>query len=126
MDVTAERNNDVLSLAVTGRIDTTTAADFRERIDHAIAETDRAVLLDFTEVEYIGSAGLRVILLKAKDLQPRGVELALCALTPPVRGVFKVTGFDLVMNIHDTAAEARAALDADAAQTPGARGRPAR
>ena len=110
MDVTAERNNGVLSLDVAGRIDSTTAENFREKIDREIKETDRAVILDFTDVEYIGSAALRVILLKAKELRAREAEIALCALTPPVREVFHVTGFDRIMGIHDTSEEARAAL----------------
>ena len=68
------------------------------------------MILDFTDVDYIGSAGLRIILLKAKDLKAREVEIALCALTAPVREVFHVTGFDRIMGIHDTSEQARASL----------------
>ena len=112
MDVTAERDDDILSLGVKGRIDYANAPDFEEAVERAMAETDRALILDFEQVDFIGSAGLRVILLKGKALRERDVELVLCALTAPVRGVFQVTGFDRLFSIHATAAEARASLGA--------------
>lgn len=112
MEVTAERNDDVLSLGLKGRIDYTTAPAFDEAVDQAIAETDRALILDFEGVAFIGSAGLRVILLKGRALRERDVEMVLCALSDPVRGVFEVTGFDRLFPIHGSAAEARASLGA--------------
>ena len=112
MDVTVERSDGVLSLGIKGRIDYATAPDFDRAIERAVTETDRALILDFEEVPFIGSAGLRVILLKGRALQERGVEMVLCALSAPVRGVFQVTGFEQLFPIHATAAEARASLGA--------------
>ncbi|MDE0057704.1 MAG: STAS domain-containing protein [Defluviicoccus sp.] len=112
MEVTVERNDDVLSLGLKGRIDYTTAPAFDEAVERAMTETDRALILDFEGVAFIGSAGLRVILLRGKALQDRDVELVLCALSDPVRGVFQVTGFDQLFPIHATAADARASLGA--------------
>ena len=110
MDVTVDRNDDVLSLGVKGRIDYNTAPAFDEAVERAMKETDRALILDFEGVVFIGSAGLRVILLRGKALRERNVELVLCALSDSVRGVFQVTGFDRLFPIHATAADARASL----------------
>ena len=112
MDVTVERNDDVLSLGVRGRIDYTTAPAFNEAVEDAMAETDRALILDFGELAFIGSAGLRVLLTQAKALQARDVKLVLCALSQPVREVFKITGFERILQIHTDLGEARASLDA--------------
>ena len=77
---------------------------------NAIGETDRGPILDLAGLEFIGSAGLRAVLRTARQLQRRDAGLVLCALSDPVRAVFGVTGFDRIMAIRETRAEARAQL----------------
>ena len=79
MDVTTERQDGVLSAQVGGRIDSANAVEFEEAIKTAIEESDRAVILDFEKLTYIGSAGLRAILLTAKTLENRNAKFALCS-----------------------------------------------
>ena len=110
MDVTTERLENVLSVDVKGRIDGSTAVAFEEAVRNAIDETDRVLIMDFGELDYISSAGLRVILLTAKSLQSQDAKLVLCALSDPIREVFKISGFDKLLPIHDSKAEARASL----------------
>ena len=110
MDVTIERSDDILALGLRGRIDYTTAPAFNDAVEDAVAETDRALILDCGELAYIGSAGLRVILKTAQTLKAREVPVVLCALSSPVREVFHITGFAQLLPIHDNAAEARASL----------------
>ena len=110
MDLTAERHENVLSLEVRGRLDWVTSDTFREAIKDTVKETDRALIMDFRELDFIGSAGLRVILLTAKSLLERDAKLLLCGLSDPVRDVFRVTGFEQLLPIHETMAEARASL----------------
>ena len=57
MDLTTERNENVLSVDVKGRIDGSTAVAFEEAIRNALEETDRAMIMDFRELAYISSAG---------------------------------------------------------------------
>ena len=111
MDLTTERHDDVLSLEVRGRLDWSTAEAFKGAVKGAIEETDRALIMDFGELDFIGSAGLRVILLTAKSLQGQDAKLVLCALSDPVRDVFRITGFERLLPIHETRAQARASLD---------------
>ena len=68
MDVTTERQDDVLSAQVGGRIDGSNTAEFEEAIRTAIEENDRAVIMASEKLVYISSAGLRAILLTAKSL----------------------------------------------------------
>lgn len=110
VDVTTERNDDVLSADVGGRIDGSSAAQFEEAIRTAIVDSDRAVIMDFEKLVYISSAGLRAILLTAKSLQSRDAKLVLCSLSEQIREVFEISGFDKVLAIHPTRAAALAAL----------------
>ena len=110
MDMTTERDGDVLFVDVAERIDGSTAATFEKSVRDAIAEGDCAVIVDLGGCPYIGSAGLRVFLAIAKSLQGRDAELALCGLSDPVRETFEMTGFDRTVTIHDTQADARVAL----------------
>ena len=110
MDVTTERQDGVLSAQVGGRIDGTNASEFEEAIRTAIEESDRAVIVDFEKLAYISSAGLRAILLTAKSLDNRNAKFALCSLSDQIREVFETSGFDKVIAIHSSKAEALASL----------------
>ena len=112
MDLTVERHDDVLSIGVGGRLDWSNADAFKDAIKDTIEETDRAVIMDFGELDFIGSAGLRVVLVTAKSLLERNASLLLCGLSDPVRDVFRITGFEQLLPIHETLAEARASLGA--------------
>jgi anti-anti-sigma factor len=57
-------------------------------------------LLDFSKIDYISSAGLRALLTVVKRLKESGGRLAICLLTDQVREVFKVSGFDAVVEIY--------------------------
>ena len=111
MDVTTERQDGVLSAQVGGRIDSANAVEFGEAIKTAIEESDRAVILDFEKLTYIGSAGLRAILLTAKTLENRNAKFALCSLSGQIREVFEMSGFDKIIAIHPSRVEALASLD---------------
>ena len=110
MDVTSERQDGVLSAQVGGRIDGTNASEFEEAIRTAIEESDRAVIMDFEKLVYISSAGLRAILLTAKSLDNRNAKFALCSLSDQIGEVFETSGFDKVIAIHSSKAEALVSL----------------
>ncbi|MYJ81940.1 MAG: STAS domain-containing protein, partial [Acidimicrobiaceae bacterium] len=68
--------------------------------------------LDFEDVSYISSAGMRVILLTAKGLQSSGMKFALCSMNDSIREVFKISGFDKIIQIHGSQSDALAAVSA--------------
>ncbi len=112
MDLTTERSENVVCVDVKGRIDGSTAVAFEESVRNALEESDRAMIMDFRELAYISSAGLRVILLTAKSLQSQDAKLVLCSLSDQIREVFKISGFDKLLPIHETREEARESLGA--------------
>ena len=98
MDIKKTKNDTTLTLAIQGRIDTTTApqleAELRSDIDGVTG-----LYLDFTGVEYISSAGLRV-LLSAQKLMSRQGKMVLSHVNESVMEVFEVTGFSDILTIE--------------------------
>lgn len=111
LSVTTERDDDVLSARIGGCIDGSNAAEFEEVIRTAIEESDRAVIMDFEQLFYISSAGLRAVLLTAKNLWKQGTKFSLCSLPKQVESVFKSGGFDRMITIHGTRSEALDSLE---------------
>ena len=111
MEIESERREgDVLIVTTGDRVDSLNARDFQEALQAEISASDRALVLDLSRLTYISSAGLRVILLIGKTLQEQKATLAVCSLSGPVREVFEVSGFDKIIQVHDSQAEAIAAL----------------
>ena len=110
MNVESRREGSSLVLIADGRVDGTNASEFQDAMKAEINESDRAVVLDLQDLTYISSAGLRVVLLIAKDLQRQGAKMAACSLSDPVREVFVISGFDKIIPIHDSQDSAIGAL----------------
>ena len=91
------RNDDCLTLALEGRLDTVTSPDLEAVLDRHLPTT-RELTLDFEKLDYISSAGLRVLLYAHKSLDGRG-EMKVCNVNELVREVFDVIGFAELLNI---------------------------
>ena len=96
----------------TGRLDSGACAAFEVELIGYLNAGSQRLLIDFSELDYISSAGLRVILMAAKRLKASGGSLALCALNDTIGEVFEVSGFDRILDIHPDAESARARLAA--------------
>lgn len=108
--ITAKRDNDVLTVKVQGRIDGSNASEFQDKVKNIFTDSDKAVMMDMAGLEYISSAGLRVVLMLAKLLEQRKVNFAIHSLADPVKEVFDISGFDKIIQIHASQQEAVAAL----------------
>ncbi len=102
MDIESRREGTNLVLKAGGRVDGTNAHEFQDAMKAEIDAGDRGVILDLSDLTYISSAGLRVVLLIAKDLQRQGAKIAACSLSEPVKEVFVISGFDKIIPIHDS------------------------
>ena len=112
MGINTERANGTVIAKADGRIDSSTSREFHSDLEAVIAESDAALVLDFEDVSYVSSAGMRVILLAAKNLQKSGMRLVLCSMNDSIREVFKISGFDKIIPIHNSQAEALSAVGA--------------
>lgn len=109
MDIKTTRDGTTLVAKVSGRIDGSNAEEFQEAFYRVLLPEDRGVVLDFEDVLYVSSAGLRALLLITKDMRATKVKYGVCSLANPVKDVFTISGFDRIINIHD---DLPAALDA--------------
>ncbi len=105
-----ETSGDSVVVIPAGRIDGSTASPFQEALLKLIDEGTGAIVVDFEQIDYISSAGLRVLLLAAKRLQAGGRRIVLCALRDPIAEVFKISGFNEILAIHATRQDAVNAL----------------
>jgi anti-anti-sigma factor len=112
MQIAEARQDGVLVMTPAGRIDTTTAGALETRLAAALAGVSPRLVLDLSGVDYISSAGLRVLLVAARRLQATDGRLVLCAMGPPVRQVFQLAGFLPLFTIQDTRDAAVAQLAA--------------
>ena len=106
MNIPHEIGDKALILKPGGRIDGQNALDFQSSIDAVIGDSNLAVILELSELNYISSAGLRVILLLAKTLRSRNVQFSMCAISDSVKEVFEISGFGKIIATHATREEA--------------------
>lgn len=109
MQINETMDGEVLILAVQGRLDSNTSKQLDEVLTNQI-QSKPGVVLDFSGLEYISSAGLRVLLKGAKQGRAGGGKLALCCLSSHVREVFDISGFSSIFSIHDDRAGALVAV----------------
>lgn len=100
MEIPQQQAGEVIILAPAGRIDSSNAKAFETGVLGAIDAGNRQLLLDLAGVDYMASAGLRVLLLAAKRLQGLGGKLVLCGLADRVREVLTIAGFTALLDIR--------------------------
>lgn len=91
-------------ISVAGRIDGVNAQEFKENVDQKSESSggSQVIVLDLENLSYISSAGLRSILLIAKTLKSKKVKFAMCSLPDPIMEIIQITGFDKIIDIHES------------------------
>ena len=107
----AENKAGVLVAKTAGRIDGRNSGAFQEALQSLLEDGPTALVLDFEDLSYISSAGLRVILLLARRLGSKAGKVAVCSLTEPVNEVFQISGFDKIVPVHAAQADALSAIN---------------
>ena len=106
MEIVERSHGDWKVLQLSGRIDNNGAIIFKDRLLPLTAMNHGQVLLDFSTVHYLSSAGLRVLLIGAQQSQAAHGKLRVCHVSPPMHDFFKMSGLDKVLKIYSTLAEA--------------------
>ncbi len=106
MQISVKTTNEVKVLAFEGRLDTQTSPDAQQQLNRLIDEGATKILVNLEKVDYISSAGLRVLLVVAKQLKATDGELRICSLNEVVKEVFDISGFDLILPISASESEA--------------------
>ncbi len=111
MELNTENTEGVLIARAAGRIDGSNAGEFEAAAQSAIRDCEGPVIIDCADLSYISSAGLRAILLIAKTMGQRQAGFALCSLSEPIAEVFRISGFDQIISVHSSRADALAAVN---------------
>ena len=113
MAIDALSNGATVLVLAEPRLDSSNADAFNEELESAAGSAGGAVVIDMQDLDYISSAGLRAIMQAVRRTQQQGGSLVLCSLSTDVRAVFQTSGFDQLIKIHPSRAEAVAAVVTD-------------
>jgi anti-anti-sigma factor len=106
MNILITEENGVSVMSVSGRMDATNSTDFSKASEDLLAEERPKILLDLGDLEFISSAGLRVVLIMGKACKEKNKALAFCDLQPMVAEIFSVSSFDAIFKIYENKDEA--------------------
>lgn len=110
MTIPSEKFGDVLIASPKGQLNSTNAAAAEAELVQQVTQGERLLALDFSQLDYISSAGLRVVLVLAKRLKQADGKLVLFGLQPHVREVFEISGFLAILTVCDSRDQALAQL----------------
>ena len=112
MEIHTTQRNGATVHRIAGRLDTSSGATVEAAVRGSFAGSGVRLLMDMRDVVYISSAGVRVVLLAAKQARATNGRFALFGLSPSVREVFEISGLGKILNLLDTEDEAFAAISA--------------
>ena len=98
MKIKKNQEGNRLTLAISGRLETATAPQLQEVIENGLSGI-RSLTLDIKQLEYISSAGLRTLLAAKKKMHGAGGYMAVIGANEEVMEVFKITGFNEILDI---------------------------
>lgn len=106
MEIIENQKEGISIFKLNGRLDSNTSPALEKKLVSAIENGTRNMVIDFENLDYISSAGLRIILKTTKDLKRTEGNIVLCAMQDYVREVFEIAGFDTFLPIFATVDEA--------------------
>jgi anti-anti-sigma factor len=109
MQISTRTSNDIHIVAIAGSLDSTTSPEAQKSLDAVLASAKK-VALDFSQLDYISSAGLRILLGAAKHLRASGGTLGMFGLNQSVREVFEISGFSSILSVYQSEADALGAM----------------
>lgn len=101
MEIIRNQEDTNLTFTLKGRLDTTTASDLEKALAEMINEDIEEFVMDFTDLEYVSSAGLRVVLVAQKKMNALGGSMVIRNVNESVLEVFEITGFVDILTIEE-------------------------
>ena len=100
LNVEKKTENGALYLTLEGELDTLTSRNFEAELEPLLADA-ASVTLDFEKLEYISSAGLRVLLAAEQAMEEKGAEqVRVSKMNDTIRHIFEITGFDDILSLE--------------------------
>lgn len=99
MEIAKNYNEKELTISVKGRIDTITSQDLEKEINDELGNFD-SLIMDFTDLEYISSAGLRLLIATQKKLKANDIPFVIKNVNDAICEIFRMSGFDKILKIE--------------------------
>ena len=106
MEITTRDEGDTKIVMLNGKLDTNTTPVAESEINTLLDAGASKLLINFEQISYISSSGLRLLLATAKRLKGSGGDLKVCALNEMATEVFEVSGFSSILNVFTTEQDA--------------------
>ena len=103
--ITAEEDITIISFG--GSLDTNTSKEAGDQLTKLVDDGKVKLIVDLTDLEYISSSGLRILLATSKKLKPLKGEMLICGLNETVKEVFEISGFTMIFKVLSTLEEAK-------------------
>lgn len=102
MEIIQKEENGIIFVTIKGRLDADSALEAEKTVENALEGDIDRMLFDLGALDYLSSAGLRVLLSAAKEIKRRDGKIVLCSLTQFVKEIFEVSGFESLIPITDS------------------------
>jgi anti-anti-sigma factor len=102
MEINQKEESGIVTISIKGRMDADTAPEAEKTVNSILKGDSNRLLFDLEQLEYLSSAGLRVLLSAAKELKRREGKIVLCSLNEFVKEIFEVSGFESLIPISDS------------------------
>jgi anti-sigma B factor antagonist/stage II sporulation protein AA (anti-sigma F factor antagonist) len=102
MEITQKEENGIVFISIKGRLDADSSPEAEKVVKEALEGQTNRVLFNLGALEYLSSAGLRVLLGAAKEMRRREGKIVLCSLNEFVKEIFEVSGFQSLIPIADS------------------------
>ncbi len=105
MEITKEVKERYIIAIPSGKIDATNSDEFANSLLELLKEKEN-IIVNFKDIDYISSAGLRSVLIVAKQTQAKNGKFILCEMKDHIFDIFKITGFTQMLTVVKTISEA--------------------
>ena len=102
MEIIQKKENGIVCIEIIGRLDADSSPEAEKVVKDAIKDQTNRILFNLASLEYLSSAGLRVLLGAAKEMRRKDGKIVLCALNEFVKEIFEVSGFQSLIPITET------------------------
>ena len=106
MDIIKVEKDDITLLKIDGKFDAVSAPAAEKEFTSVINSGVKKIVINLEKVNYISSAGLRTLLIAAKDIKAEKGKIVICSMTETVEKVFEISGFSTIFETCDSEAEA--------------------
>jgi len=106
MEILEREEGEVRVLSLVGRLDTNTTPDAESQINTLLDSGANKLLINFEKIDYVSSAGLRLLLATAKRMKGSAGDLRICCLNATVQEVFDISGFTSILSVSTAEQEA--------------------